>query len=131
MAARRDCPPPSPAAETQALLHPNHRVKDEDYYAAEKAQRDAPFMLPGAGAGPLGILLTALFNPGAFADKHNYNAGPPLPPKDGDAASDSRKSPPQHASDDAFKDALQAINDHKAQSGRAAPPPPAPAGAAQ
>ena len=123
-ADRARCPPPAAQAkknDDQDLLAMPH-VKDEQYWAAEKANRDAPFQLPGAGAGPLGILLTALFNPSAFADKHNYSAGPPLPPKDGGPAG---SEPRQHASDTLVQDALAAVNARKrALYAKPAAPPP-------
>jgi hypothetical protein len=129
-AARAQCPPPAPQAkrDDSDLMQPNRHVKDEDYYAAEKANRDAPFALPGAAGGPLGILLTALFNPGAWADKHSYSLGPPVPPKGGVAAG---PAPRQHVSDTRFQDALNAVNARKgAITAKPAPPPPD-AGAAE
>lgn len=113
------CPPPPPGPNDVPLQIGDGPVKDEEYFAAERARRDAPFTLPGAGAGPLGILLTALFNPSAFADKRNYNGG--LPPRGG--ATPPSRPPPRHATDAEFQKALKAVNDRKA--GLPAKPPAA------
>jgi hypothetical protein len=54
-------------------------VKEAEIWQGEIDRRNAPFALPGAGAGPLGVLLSALVNPGAFSDPKAYSAvsGPP------------------------------------------------------
>lgn len=104
------CPPPPPGPNDVPLQIGDGPVKDEEYFAAEKARRDAPFTLPGAEAGPLGVLLTALLNPSAFADKRNYNGG--LPPRGG--ATPPSRPPPRHATDAEFQKALKAVNDRKA-----------------
>lgn len=104
------CPPPPPGPNDVPLQIGDGPVKDEEYFAAEKARRDAPFTLPGAEAGPLGVLLTAILNPSAFADKRNYNGG--LPPRGG--ATPPSRPVPRHATDAEFQKALKAVNDRKA-----------------
>lgn len=141
-AERALCPPPPRADANEIPLNPQSHVKDAPYWEAERENSRAPFALPGAAAGPFGVLLSALLNPGAFADKHSYSYGPALTTKAGTPDPDA---PPAHVSDDAFRKALQAANDRKrmlygkppaAAAQPAAPPaqaaaPPATAGGAR
>lgn len=123
---RARCPAAQAKKNDDRDLLATPHVDDEQYWAAEKANRDAPFGLPGAAGGPLGILLTALFNPGAYLDKHSYSYGPPLPPKGGGApAPDAR----EHASDVLVQDAVNAVNARK-RALYARPAPAAETGAA-
>jgi hypothetical protein len=107
-AQRAHCPSPPKANANEIPLHPDSHVKDEPYWEGERENSKAPVALPGAAAGPFGILLEALLNPGAFANKEAYSYGPLPPPKAGTPADPN--GPPPHASDDAFKAALKAVH---------------------
>ncbi|HJR57527.1 MAG TPA: hypothetical protein VJ798_13205 [Rhizomicrobium sp.] len=82
---RRDadasCPPSKLAHRDERTLALDERkqVKNAPVWQAEVDRRNAPFALPGAGAGPLGILITALVNPSAFSDPKAYSAVSPPP----------------------------------------------------
>jgi len=79
---RAACLQPEMARQGPAIPPPDKPVKNEGVWQAELARKNAPFALPGAQAGILGML-GALFS-GAFSDKRNYSYGPPDPePMDG------------------------------------------------
>ena len=71
------CPPSGLTPPDQRIVKLDDRqVKNAPMWQGEVDRRNAPFALPGAGAGPLGILVTALLNPSAFSDPKAYSAVP-------------------------------------------------------
>jgi len=81
--ARTACPPPAGAAKPnprEIPLDPNKPVPNAKVWQAEIDRRNAPFSVPGASGGLLGMGLTLLFNPGAYLDGRSYSYG--APPQD-------------------------------------------------
>jgi hypothetical protein len=83
--ARSACPPPSARPDPKVLaLNPYKPVPNAPVWQAEIDRRNAPFSVPGASGGLLGMGLTLLLNPGAYLDERNYSyAKPPEEPVDG------------------------------------------------
>ena len=66
------CPGGIAPADPRIVKFEDRAVKGSDTWQADVDRRNAPFALPGAGAGPLGILITALTNPSAYSDPKAY-----------------------------------------------------------
>jgi hypothetical protein len=76
---------PNLAQQDERAMLPEERkvVKNAPVWQAEVDRRNAPLTLPGAALGPLGVLVTALTNPGAFSDPRAYSAVPARQPMSG------------------------------------------------
>ncbi len=87
---RLRCPPsPQVARHDPDPLAPEKPVKNVPVWQAEVARKNAPFALPGASGGVLGILGALLS--GAFDDKRNYSYAPPDQPPLQDGAEMTRQ----------------------------------------
>jgi hypothetical protein len=74
--AQTGCPQLTEKPDPDRLvIAPPPRVKNQDIWEEDLARKNAPFALPGADGGIVGIIGTLIFNPSAYLDKKSYAYG--------------------------------------------------------